>query len=57
MRLNGWDIVVIAGASAVLWGIWQLSQAAAIIAGGAMVLWVGVKASTMSRAKGSRAGG
>lgn len=57
MRVNAWDIVVIAGASAVLFGIWQLSQAAAFIAGGAMVLWVGVRGSMTSRGRSSPAGG
>lgn len=57
MRVNAWDIVVIAGASAVLFGIWRLSEAAAFIVGGAMVLWVGVRASAVNRAKGTQAGG
>lgn len=57
MRMNGWDIVAIAGASAVLFGIWQLSQAAAFIVGGAMLLWVGVRASITSRGRSPSAGG
>jgi len=57
MRMNGWDIMVIAGASAVLYGLWQMSQAAAFITGGAMVLWVGVRASAASRGKGASTGG
>lgn len=57
MRVNGWDIVVIAGASAMLFGIWQLSQAAAFIVGGAMLLWVGVRASLTGRGRSSPTGG